>query len=185
MGKDAMAGFAADDRKMRQLILYVLQRSENDPRMGGTKLNKVLFRSDFGAYLHLGQPITGHPYFKLKNGPAPRHLVEIRTAMIKDGLIRIEEIDVGAKKPMDRWVPLREADLSWFTGEQLGFVDGIIDAMASQTGTGASEGTHLMVGWRVAKLHENIPYETAFLSDRATTADIERGRELAQEHGWA
>ena len=58
---------------MRELILYVLQRSTQGPNMGGTKLNKVLFRSDFGAFLNLGEPITGHPYFKLKNGPAPRH----------------------------------------------------------------------------------------------------------------
>ena len=176
---------AADDRKMRELILYVLQRSHQDPHMGGTKLNKTLFRSDFGAFLNLGAAITWHPYFKLQNGPAPRHLTDIRDAMVRDGLVRIEKVDVGAPKPLDRWVPLREPDLSWFTGEQLAYVDAVIESMAAQTGTGAGQDTHLMVGWRLAKMRSDIPYETALLADSATADDIDRGRQLALQHGWA
>ena len=175
---------AADDRKLRELILYILQRSQDDPNMGATKLNKVLFRCDFGAFLQLGDPITGHPYFKLKNGPAPRHLVEVRKQMVADGLVRITKVNVGLDKPMDRWQPRRDPDLSWFSGQQLGFIDGVIQEMASQTGTEAADETHLMVGWRLAKLNQVIPYETALLANRATAADIARGQELAREHGW-
>jgi hypothetical protein len=170
---------------MRELILYVVQRSQDDLQMGATKLNKVLFRCDFGAYLHLGEAITGHPYFKLKNGPAPRHLVDIRQGMVADGLVRIAKIEVGADKPMDRWEALRSPDLSSFTREQLAFVDGVIEAMSDQTGTRAADDTHLMVGWRLASIKQDIPYETAFLADRASPSDINRGRQLAREHGWA
>ena len=175
----------ADDRKMRELILYVVQRSQDDPHMGATKLNKVLFRCDFGAYLHLGEAITGHPYFKLENGPAPRHLVEIRQGMVADGLVRIAKVQVGADKPMDRWQALKSADLSLFTHEQLAFVDGVVEAMSDQTGTRAADDTHLMVGWRLASMRGDIPYATAFLADRATPSAIDRGRQLAREHGWA
>lgn len=175
---------AGDDGKLRQLILYILQRSQDDPHMGATKLNKVLFRCDFGAYLNLGEAITWHPYFKLQNGPAPRHLVQIRNGMVTDDLVRIEKVDVGADKPMDKWVALREPDLSRFTGEQLAYVDGVLDWMATQTGTRAADETHLMVGWRLASMRENIPYETAFLADKASAGDIDRGRELVREHGW-
>lgn len=179
-----MPSRAADDRKLRELILYIVQRSQDDPNMGATKLNKVLFRSDFGSYLHLGEAITWHPYFKLANGPAPRHLIDIRRGMVADGLVRIAKVDVGADKPMDRWEALRPPDLSSFTREQLAFVDGVIEAMSDQTGTRAAEDTHLMVGWRLASMREDIPYETAFLADHASPADIDRGRQLAREHGW-
>lgn len=180
-----MPSRAADDRKLRELILYILQRSQDDPNMGATKLNKVLFRSDFGSFLHLGEAITWHPYFKLSNGPAPRHLVEVRGKMEADGLVRIRKVDVGAAKPLDRWEALRPADLSWFTLEQLAFVDGVIEAMSDQTGTRAADDTHLMVGWRLASMRQDIPYETALLADRASPTDIDRGRELARENGWA
>jgi hypothetical protein len=105
--------------------------------------------------------------------------------MVADGLVRIAKIDVGADKPLDRWDALRPPDLSFFTGEQLAFVDGVIEAMSDQTGSRAAEDTHLMVGWRLADMREDIPYETAFLADRASPADIDRGRQLAREHGWA
>ncbi|MBJ7612870.1 MAG: hypothetical protein DLM71_04930 [Chloroflexi bacterium] len=174
---------AADDRKLRELILYIAERSLDDPHMGSLKLNKLLFKSDFGAYLHLGAPITGHPYFKLPLGPAPRHLVDVRNGMIRDGILRIDKEDVGAETPMDRYVPLRSADTSLFSGEQLGFVDGVLEALSNTSGTAASEETHLHMGWKLASAEENIPYETAFLG-RASQGDIERGRELARSNGW-
>ena len=180
-----MAIRPADDRKLRELILYILQRSQDDPNMGGTKLNKVLFRCDFGAYLGLGAAITWHPYFKLANGPAPRYLVQIRNGMEQDGIVRLSRVDVGASKMMDRWEALREPNLTLFTPAQLAFVDGVIATMKDQTGTRAADGTHWMVGWRLANMGQNIPYETAFLADHATPADLERGRQLARAHAWS
>lgn len=175
---------AADDGKMRELILYVLQRSEDDPHMGATKLNKVLFRSDFGAFHQLGEAITWHPYRKLENGPAPRHLVDIRKSMVADGLVKVERREVGAAKPMDRWIPMRRADTTKLTEAQLAVVDRVLAEMREQTGTDASDDTHLMVGWRIAPMFHDIPYGTALLADHASRADIERGRELAALHGW-
>lgn len=43
-----------DDRKMKELILYLASRSEEDPRFSATKLNKLLFYCDFTAYRRLG-----------------------------------------------------------------------------------------------------------------------------------
>jgi hypothetical protein len=38
-----------DDRKMKELILYLASKSEDDPRFSSTKLNKLLFYCDFEA----------------------------------------------------------------------------------------------------------------------------------------
>ena len=56
-----MREHGADDRKMKELILYLAARSEDDPRFSSTKLNKLLFYCDFTAYRQLGRSITGHP----------------------------------------------------------------------------------------------------------------------------
>jgi len=176
--------FAADDRKLRELMLYIASRSMDDPHMGALKLNKVLFRIDFGAYLNLGAPVTGHPYFKLPEGPAPRHLVEVRRGLIDEGLARLDPMDVGATHDLMRLVPLRDPDLRVFSREQIAYADKVLEELADSSGTAVSDETHLLVGWNLAKLHETIPYETAFLG-RATPADIARGRELSRLHGWA
>src|SRR6266487_3415423 len=47
------------DEKLRELILHICIRSEDDEAFGAVKLNKLLFFSDFHAFLRLGKPITG------------------------------------------------------------------------------------------------------------------------------
>ncbi|MDQ3524454.1 MAG: Panacea domain-containing protein, partial [Chloroflexota bacterium] len=59
-------------------MLYVAQRSKDDPFFGATKLNKIVYHVDFGAYRRWLRPITGHAYFRLKEGPAPQALVKVR-----------------------------------------------------------------------------------------------------------
>jgi len=68
-----------NEEKLAELILYVCHKSEADERFGATKLNKILFYSDFAAYRQLGQPITGADYQNLEEGPAPRKLPPIRS----------------------------------------------------------------------------------------------------------
>ncbi|HZQ34888.1 MAG TPA: hypothetical protein VFD32_03070 [Dehalococcoidia bacterium] len=48
-----------DSRKLGELILYVAEKSSDDPRFGATKLNNILFFSDFLAFGQLGRSITG------------------------------------------------------------------------------------------------------------------------------
>src|SRR4051794_11181803 len=74
-----------DDRKFRELVLYLAERSEGDKHFGATKLNKLLFYADFVYYLYFGNSITGHTYQKLEHGPAPRALKPIVAAMEGDG----------------------------------------------------------------------------------------------------
>lgn len=65
-------------------------------------------------------------------------------------------------------------------------MDAVIDALAEAGTDVVSELTHKMVGWKAARSGETIPYETVFLSDEPLSeADLERGRELAGEHGLA
>ncbi|MDH5642316.1 MAG: Panacea domain-containing protein, partial [Nitrospira sp.] len=69
--------------KFKELILYVASQCEQDTYWNSTKLNKILFYSDFLAYKVNGQSITGADYFALERGPAPKALVPIREGMIK------------------------------------------------------------------------------------------------------
>jgi hypothetical protein len=74
-----------DDEKLRELILYVSTLSENDPNIGATKLNKLLFYTDFLAYQKFGSAITGQEYQALRQGPAPKRLRPIIERMKRAG----------------------------------------------------------------------------------------------------
>ncbi|MBX3032004.1 MAG: SocA family protein [Chloroflexi bacterium] len=178
-----MAAREPDDRKLAELILLVSRESANDRFMGAIKLNKVLFHCDFRAYLELGQAITWHPYRKLREGPVPRRLPEVRQALIDAGAAHMEYEDVGGDRPLERLVPDRDPDLRLFSDMEMTVVRAVLDRMRRMTGAQASAETHQLLAWQVADMYEDIPYETAFLG-RPTEADRSRARELADQHGW-
>ena len=173
-----------NEAKFRELLLYVAERCENDANFGAIKLNKILFLADFSAYAHLGKPISGAEYEALERGPAPKLLKPIRDDMAEQKAIVVRE-QPRFGLVQHRVIPLKEPDLSMFSGSEIAIVDAVIDVCREETGKDLSELTHGMYGWQIAQYKEVIPYSTVFLSsDQATKADQERARELVAQHGW-
>jgi len=173
-----------DDAKMKELILYVAERSADDPYFGATKLNKILFFSDFLAYAFFGKPITGQPYFKLPHGPAPRRLLPIQEEMERDEDIVIAQVQRYAFR-QKKVIPLRPAKLDAFTPNQLDLVQEVVEAFRSKSAFESSEVSHSFLGWELVEEREDIPYSTIFLTREKPDAEhLERYRDLAFERGW-
>jgi Protein of unknown function (DUF4065) len=174
-----------DQTKLGELIVHISQRSAKDPRFGATKLNKLLYFSDFLAYGNYGKPITSATYRHLKNGPAPKYLEEVRDVLIKDGAIKVETVQLKSGRRQIRTVAKRKPVLANFTKEEIGLVNFLIHAHWEKTADEISDHSHNYVGWKMTKENETIPYESIFLSDAPlTTEEIYRGQELAREYGW-
>src|SRR6267142_5186231 len=160
----------ADARaRLKELILYIAQRCESDPTFNSTKLNKILFWSDFGCYIQHGSPVTGVAYMRLPKGPGPKHLLPVRQEMVDDGEIiirKIQKIDWTANKV----IPLREPNLDLFTPQQISLVEQIIQECWGKTADEVSEASH-GIAWRVVGDKDLIPYELAFLSDEPPTEE--------------
>jgi Protein of unknown function (DUF4065) len=174
-----------DPKKLRELVLYVAAKSANTKHFGATKLNKILFFSDFLSYGLLGHAITGATYQKERRGPVARQLPAISRDIERDGDgVFVEELLFQYKQT--RLVPKRHAELSFFTADEIDMVDRVIDALSSQTAGEVSLLSHeRSAGWKAADIGCEIPYETVFLStEPATKSDIEKGKELARKYGW-
>lgn len=171
-----------DDAKLGELIVYISEKSAGDSRFGSTKLNKLLYFSDFFAFGMFGEPITGATYRHLKNGPAPKHLEEIRDHLVSTGAIRIEHRLLNDGKRQVRTVALRSADTSRFDDKQLVLVSERIKMHWEHTADQISDASHNYVGWKMTRENQTIPYESIFLSDAPlTTEEIYRGQELARD----
>ena len=151
------------EAKLGELLLYVAGKVRTDPTGGATKLNKILFFSEFSAVRALGEPITGVAYQKLERGPAPRRLVPIRTALVESGAAELVN-DQYFGRTIHRLVPRREADLSSFNEEQVRIVDQVIDALWGKTAGEVSERSHEEMGWKMVEDGEEIPYSAAYLA---------------------
>lgn len=161
------------DGKLRELILYISARLADDPYFGDTKLNKVLFYSDFTAYVRLGKPITSQRYVKQVYGPIVHQLLPVRQRMEenKECAIRKREI---VTRTQTVTVPLRKADLKLFSSDEISIVDEMIEAIRPHTARDISDLSHNFVGWKLVDIGDEIPYETVFLSDRELTPAEER-----------
>lgn len=162
--------------KLRELIVYVAHKSLGDQRFGKVKLNKILFFSDFAAYRQSGCSITGAVYQHLPQGPCPQQLLPVLSKMADD-VTEIAE-PVGSYVQM-RLMPLRAADLTGFSGQEVSIVDTVLDELRPLTNRQVSDLSHETIAWRATRDGQEIPYGTAVLSsDDLTDEDLAWLREV-------
>ena len=172
-----------DQRKFEELVLHLCQRSEDDPRFGATKLNKLLFYIDFGSYVRLGMPVTGATYRRLPTGPAPREMLSVREKLLDTGDANIEQRPY-LWRLQDRLVARREPDLSVFSADELSLVDEVVGEFWHHNARAISEESHREWGWLTSEEYADIPYQTAWVSSQPLNDEqIERGQQLAEELG--
>jgi hypothetical protein len=177
--------FDFKSRKFKELMLYFSTRGQEESLViGSTKLNKLLFFTDFRAYAELGAPVTGATYQKLPFGPAARQLVPMRDELLRDAEMHFA--DRSRDDLNDVLLPDSAANLSVFTDDELRIADEVFEEMRPFNATASSDYSHLKsAGWRVVEERADIPYESAFtLTDPPPTEAIELGRELAVKYGW-
>jgi hypothetical protein len=185
-----MLGPVADpyfnEEKLTELILYIANRTKDDPTAGATKLNKYLYFADFAAMRKLGHPITAADYQKLERGPAPRRLRPIRAKLLESGAARLEERSDAFGYVRHCLIPLRPARTELFTSDELALVDGVVDRLRTSSASEISELSHRDAGWQLVDEGDTIPYELAFvvapLDAPPTEAVRAEGRRIAAEY---
>jgi len=171
-----------DNARLKEMIVYVASKCQEDPGFGAVKLNKILFQADFRSYRLRGRPVTGAAYFRLKYGPAPRAMVPVMQELHSDDAVRTQRRIVGGREQR-RPIALRPAKLHFFSGEDIAIIDDIISEMWGRSAIDVSAESH-GIQWQTRTNSDPIPYEAAYLSDDPVTADDrQRASELIRELG--
>lgn len=172
------------EAKLRELVLYVASRCEPHAFFGKIKLNKILFFSDMNAYLRQGSGVTNIPYLRRQFGPVPKgidRLIQDLEAK-REAVVHVRAMpDLTEQK---RVVALRQPDLSGFSADHIAIVNEVIEWMRPMSAHEVSELTHNLVGWRVARSDEEIPYSTALLPEsplELTPDEVDYGVKLGQK----
>ena len=172
-----------NEKKFQELALHVAKLSEDDPRFGAIKLNKLLFYIDFGSYKLLGAPVTGATYQHLPAGPAPREWLRAKDVLEDSGRAVVEEHPyfAGVQK---RLVAKGDADLSLFSEDELKIVGDVVDEFWHFNGRRISDYSHNEWAWSVTDDYEDMPYQLAWISaDPLTPEQVQAGYRIAEESG--
>lgn len=168
-----------NEEKFKELLIYIALCSEGDDSFGAVKLNKLLFHSDFLAYLRLGKAMTWFEYQALPNGPAPTKLVPIREELRQEGAIA-ERQESYFGYDQYRILALRRPNLKLFLPEEVDIVRQVIDHWWGRNASEISDFSHRLLGWRLASQGETIPYGSALIGSRKPSKrEMEHGLGLA------
>lgn len=163
--------FSFDERKFKDLLLYISGQLGDDATFGETKLNKTLFFSDVESYRLLGHPITGAEYQKNKYGPTARRYTIMRDELLRTGQVKVERRMV-VDHVQDVVKPEVIPYMDQFTDEELAIVDEVIAEMRQYTNAEVSDLSHeRSAGWRAKKLQETIPYEDYLIDPQPADAE--------------
>jgi hypothetical protein len=167
-----------DDGKLKELILYVAARCQEDPAFGAVKLNKILFFADFIHYAHVGKAITGTEYRKYPYGPAPARMKAVKRQLEN------EQAAYEYANPLPhstfhqkRLLARRAPDLGAFSPAEITTVERVIEMLRGKNATEVSQLSHELPCWSLARDQETIPYFTALIPN--TPPDL-----TEEEIGW-
>jgi hypothetical protein len=148
----------------------------------------VLFYSDLAAYAEERRSLTGAVYKHWQFGPFPPALYDVEERIATEGAAevgRFRSDDAGEEsKIVPHEEPTTRCFEEWETWQR-SLVDSYIRKITEQPSWRVSDDSHKHPGWLLTRDYEEIPYHVAFMSRRQPTQrDLQRGEQLAVEHGW-
>lgn len=164
--------------RLNELILYLAKRMAEDQHVGRgrIKLAKLLWRSDFGAFWRLGEPITETTYQADEYGPSPvGEMLALRDLELQGRLELVNEWD-------QQLIPTAKGEppkLEVFTAEQIALVDEQLNQYRYVTGRAMVDEAHDFPGYKHAwqdgeGKHNPVPFESVFWDDRSVLENWEQ-----------
>ena len=79
------------NKKLKELILYIVGKSQDDNSFDALKLCLILYLIDFEAYALWGKSVTGAKYIKSPHGPEPKGMSTIIGELVKEGKLKLKK----------------------------------------------------------------------------------------------
>lgn len=173
-----MADIRYDEDKLKDLILYIAFKSNDDSYFGKTKLNKILFFSDFLYYRHYGKAITGAKYIKNKYGPTVKHL-DTTLRDLKTAYKAVMQNFIVFGYDQKKLIAIDKVDLSRFDAQEISFVDQIISELRGDTANRVSKLSHEFAAWKILDFGDEIPYSLALVLNPQKTKQLLSEKDIA------
>ncbi len=149
--------------KLKNVILYILEKCAGKPNVGETVLYKLLYFSDFDNFEINGQSISGLDYIHLQYGPAPiasLYLPTIEDMKSKQELKIIISDYFGLK--IKRYINLITHDIDSLSPKEVKVIDDVIGSLSNMSASQIEEYSHGDAPWRLTSEKELISYNLVF-----------------------
>ena len=156
--RSAYNGYATQSiDKLKNILLYFIERCNG---VFFTKMNKLLFYTDFLSYRMLGKGLTGLAYKAIAHGPVPLRWDRIYSFYdeINQEIVQFKDDRVGTML-----VSKLSPDMAEFSDEELNILEYVYQRFKNETPKQISETSHHEEAWlRNLNSDQLINFEMAF-----------------------
>lgn len=148
--------------KLREVLLYVLNKVGAKPNVGETVLYKLLYFIDMDYYEKHGKSITGLTYIHNTYGPSP--VRDFRAVV--DDMRAHNELDIVETKffnnKQKKYLPQTTPKLDELSASEIKHIDKELVRLGDMNATELSDLAHKDTPWIVAKQGKPIDYRDVF-----------------------
>lgn len=149
--------------KLKNVLLYILERCGGKPNLGETVLYKLLYFIDFDMYEQYGQSVTGLSYVNQKFGPVPMQTQYNETVSVMQAS---DELKVFHQEyygnPQKRYVALVNHKFDVLNEKEKNTIDRVIMSLSDMGARQIESYVHEDIPWKVTNNREVIPYTLVF-----------------------
>ena len=152
-----------DPQKLREVLLYVLEKVGAKPNVGETVLYKLLYFIDFDYYEKTGRSVTGLNYVRNHFGPTPvaQDFQGVIEAMKKNEELEIAETEYF-RNTQKKYLPRKSVELEKLSASELQHIDETLARLSDKTARELTQLSHYDTPWLAAKQGEKIDYRGVF-----------------------
>ncbi|MFA5754479.1 MAG: type II toxin-antitoxin system antitoxin SocA domain-containing protein [Patescibacteria group bacterium] len=149
--------------KLKNVILYILERCAGKPNVGETVLYKLLYFIDFDNFEINGQSISGLDYVHLQYGPAPvaAQYSPVIEAMKTNQELKIIIQDYFGLK-IKRYINLISYNIDSLFPKETKVIDDVIGSLSGMSAFQIEEYSHGDAPWKLTGDKEIISYDLVF-----------------------
>lgn len=147
--------------KLKQALLYILNKVGSKPNIGETVIYKLLYFIDFNFYEKYEEQLIGATYIKNKYGPTPVEFKKVVDDMVSKGEIELVKSNYF-QYPQRKYLPLKSFDLRQFKAHEIEVINDVLNRLSDKTASELSDYSHRDVPWITAEEGKPIDYEAVF-----------------------
>ena len=164
--------------KLREVLLYVLNKVGAKPNVGETVLYKLLYFIDMDYYEKHGTSITGLTYIHNTYGPSP--VKDFRAVV--DDMRAHDELDIIETKffnnKQKKYLPQTTPKLESLTASEIKHIDEELARLGDKNASELSDLSHKDMPWIATPDKKPIDYQLVMYRTAATTVREDDGVEL-------
>lgn len=160
----------AQPEKIREVLLYILNKIGAKPNVGETVLYKLLYFIDFDYFEQHGQSLTGLSYVRNHFGPTPK--AQTFKGVI-EAMQRAEQLEVVETKYFNHWqrkyLPVVPSTLHHLTAQEIKHIDDELARLGDKSAAELTDLSHQDTPWIVTKENQPIDYQFAMYRSALTS----------------